>query len=80
MKKLALESVYCVRSLTPDKEAITKQHKKELDKIEKICYNLPLYCNISDDSVVEVIKKENFINTSKLPTIASNDVHNIERI
>jgi hypothetical protein len=37
MKKLAMESEHCVRSLTPSKE----QDKKELDKIEKICYNHP---------------------------------------
>ena len=50
MKKLALESVYCVRSLTPDKEAITKQHKKELDKIEKICYNHPYIATSANTS------------------------------
>jgi hypothetical protein len=37
MKKLAMESEHCVRPLTPSKGAI----KKELDKIEKICYNHP---------------------------------------
>lgn len=49
--KLTMESVHCVRPLTPGIEAIKEQHKKELDKIEKICYNHPYIAALANISV-----------------------------
>jgi hypothetical protein len=46
-----MESEHCVRPLTPGKEAMMKQDKKELDKIEKICYNHPYIAALANISV-----------------------------